>query len=415
MSDNVTNAKISAQSTASLFEKNLVVDKILDKRQNGDKIEYLVKCKNVVDPKWISDTVLNCRDLISDYECAQNEVVKISGKRVKNNTTEYKVKIKNSKKPIWMPATDLHTYGDLILKFEMAHENNASRHKTVEAPALVDLTSFPVKCSVSNESFNASAIKKAKPDDGKMNVVFINKKVATNIETKIGQITKSIEFNEKDVADKIFAGAMTTRLSQLSSVSFNTSFPLPVPLPLTPDSPAPYSLIAAEKAQIRNDKAFRSISCDTLCELFTSLGEKPFQQKYILVDCRYPYEFNGGHIKFAINLYDASELPEVFYPQQPAKLQKMKFKTPIFYCEFSQKRGPTMARRLRRLDRDRNHEKYPGLDYTEIYVLDRGYRMFHQDGFLDFCEPKGYIPMIHPNHVNDLKKYKRQLSLKRLL
>ncbi|KAI1717948.1 rhodanese-like domain-containing protein [Ditylenchus destructor] len=320
MSDDVTNAKISTQSTASLCEKNdkLVVEKILDKRQNGDKIEYLVKCENLVDQKWISDT-------------------------------------------------ELQTYGDLILKFEMAHENNASRRKTDEPRALVNLTSFPVKCSVSNESFNASAIKKAKSDERKMNIVFINKKVATNIGTNIGQMNQ------------------------------------------------PYSLIAAEKAQIRNDKAFRSISCDTLCELLTSLGEIPFQQKYILVDCRYPYEFNGGHIKLAINLYDVSELPEVFYPQQPAKFQKIKSKTPIFYCEFSQKRGPTMARRLRRLDRDRNHENYPGLDYTEIYVLDRGYRTFHQEGFLDFCEPKSYIPMIHPNHVNDLKKYKRLMSSKRLL
>ena len=82
-----------------------------------------------------------------------------------------------------------------------------------------------------------------------------------------------------------------------------------------------------------------------------------FNEKYVLIDCRYPYEYKGGHIKVrllfvklisqthfqnAINVHNAKDLPSVFYPVDSDNNKKVIGKVPIFYCEFSQKRGPGM-------------------------------------------------------------------------
>lgn len=51
----------------------------------------------------------------------------------------------------------------------------------------------------------------------------------------------------------------------------------------------------------------------------------------------------------------------------------------IFHCEFSQQRGPRVLRTLRNLDRKLNMDRYPGLFYPYIYVLEGGYHKFHSE------------------------------------
>jgi len=65
-----------------------------------------------------------------------------------------------------------------------------------------------------------------------------------------------------------------------------------------------------------------------------------------------------------------------------------------------------MARHLRRIDRNRNIFSYPHLDYPEIYVLDRGYRLFFSDEMLQpLCEPQCYVPMLQKDFASELAKY----------
>ncbi|KAH7723078.1 CDC25 protein [Aphelenchoides avenae] len=161
-----------------------------------------------------------------------------------------------------------------------------------------------------------------------------------------------------------------------------------------------YHLNVLEKPRIHST-AFRSINGQTLAALIQCLGWEGFTAKYILVDCRYPYEYNGGHIKCAVNVHDKGELTSHFFPVHN--------RIPIFHCEFSHKRGPDMAYALRRYDRNLNKHRYPDVHYKEIYLLEGGYKGFFEEfrGH-GLCEPSAYVTML--SDPVQLARYKNHLK-----
>ncbi|TNV71799.1 hypothetical protein FGO68_gene10591 [Halteria grandinella] len=74
----------------------------------------------------------------------------------------------------------------------------------------------------------------------------------------------------------------------------------------------------------------------------------------------------------------------------------------IFHCEFSQKRGPAMYQALRELDRRLHLHCYPQLFFTEIYILEGGYKQFHESQ-PHHCEG-GYVPMADKNYKEDCRE-----------
>ncbi|XP_044755129.1 M-phase inducer phosphatase-like [Coccinella septempunctata] len=70
-----------------------------------------------------------------------------------------------------------------------------------------------------------------------------------------------------------------------------------------------------------------------------------------IIDCRYPDEYNGGHIDGALNIYMREQCFE-FLSQQYQKREKINIL--IFHCEFSSERGPNLCRYLRQIDRKRD-------------------------------------------------------------
>ena len=96
--------------------------------------------------------------------------------------------------------------------------------------------------------------------------------------------------------------------------------------------------------------------------------------KIMIVDCRYAYEFEGGHISGAVNISTRQELESRFFGSKESIEQIMSEHTIIiFHCEFSQKRGPLLYSILRGIDRQFNQEIYPKLFFPEIYILEGGY------------------------------------------
>ncbi|KAM9786653.1 M-phase inducer phosphatase 2 isoform X2 [Syngnathus typhle] len=122
--------------------------------------------------------------------------------------------------------------------------------------------------------------------------------------------------------------------------------------------------------------------------------------RIIIIDCRYPYEYDGGHIKGALNLYLEDEVEDFLLQTPVVPLCPDKRIIVMFHCEFSSERGPRMCRYVR--ERDRSMNDYPKLHYPELYVLKGGYKEFFPL-FQMQCEPESYRTMMDEDFREDLR------------
>ena len=111
--------------------------------------------------------------------------------------------------------------------------------------------------------------------------------------------------------------------------------------------------------------------------------------EFKIIDCRYPYEYEGGHIQGAVNLYTQDQINS--FLQDKFNDSTARDNILIFHCEFSSERGPKRARFLRSCDRQLNAESYPCLSFPEIYIMDGGYKAFYEQ-HSHLCTPQG-IPL----------------------
>jgi len=131
------------------------------------------------------------------------------------------------------------------------------------------------------------------------------------------------------------------------------------------------------------------------------IGEKTITfDKMMIVDARYKYEYEGGHIKGAVSIPKEvdevwrSEIGRQFFGEKAAEGAKTAV---IFHCEFSSKRGPAMKDWFREHDRSLN--QYPALYYPHVFLMEGGYKQFYNT-FKDkpettqeelFCPLRGYV------------------------
>eukprot|EP00127_Corallochytrium_limacisporum_P005709 Clim_evm88s210 gene=Clim_evmTU88s210 len=149
----------------------------------------------------------------------------------------------------------------------------------------------------------------------------------------------------------------------------------------------------------------KRISGETLLEVMNGSYNHNFD-RVIIVDARYPYEYEGGHLKGAVNLY-TQEMVLQYFLDEP---QESPNAVIIFHCEYSQKRGPKLCRYFRNMDRYLNSHRYPQVYYPELYVLDGGYRGFFQNHGSECSEPPAYVSMIDERFANELKHFERSCN-----
>lgn len=147
----------------------------------------------------------------------------------------------------------------------------------------------------------------------------------------------------------------------------------------------------------------KSITSDTLANLINGSYDNTISS-FKIIDCRYPYEYEGGHIKGSLNLYTREQVQaELFNGTSSDENSSNDRNILIFHCEFSLERGPTLSRFLRRCDR--SISSYPSLKYPEVYLLHGGYESFFSS-HKTLCVPCSYQPMVDPKHENDLRKFR---------
>mmetsp|Transcript_19334 Transcript_19334/g.28810 ORF Transcript_19334/g.28810 Transcript_19334/m.28810 type:complete len:563 (-) Transcript_19334:12-1700(-) len=154
------------------------------------------------------------------------------------------------------------------------------------------------------------------------------------------------------------------------------------------------------------------ISAHTVSALMCK--DAPLRQMFsnvYVIDCRYPYEFDGGHIRNALNIPNEQNLIERFFSTQSLSALRANRKpvAVIFHCEFSSQRGPRSYRTFRNQDRKLNQHNYPNLHYPELYLLEGGYKQFFHECKTQ-CEPQAYIEMKHPDYLRQFKEFRRHLS-----
>ncbi|EDR21909.1 M-phase inducer phosphatase, putative [Entamoeba dispar SAW760] len=116
-----------------------------------------------------------------------------------------------------------------------------------------------------------------------------------------------------------------------------------------------------------------------------------------IVDVRYPYEFNGGHVRYSMNIATDvtlyKELNKLFEINHSKKIIL------IAYCEFSQTRAPSLLKELRHTI---------GNKLIDIFLVEGGYERIFEE-YPSLCEG-GYIQMNDPRYFEEFIYYSRIYS-----
>ncbi|KAK7467081.1 m-phase inducer phosphatase [Stygiomarasmius scandens] len=157
------------------------------------------------------------------------------------------------------------------------------------------------------------------------------------------------------------------------------------------------------------------ITPETMDDLLNGVYESKIHD-YHVIDCRFDYEYSGGHISRAVNINTTAAVeelllgPSLLKPKPSVSGDPAKKTVLIFHCEFSAKRGPTFAKHLRSKDRAMNNIVYPKVHYPELYILEGGYSAYFKRS-PHSCEPRGYVSMDDPMHAasrrGDLDQFRK--------
>ncbi|KAI0135032.1 Rhodanese-like protein [Daldinia grandis] len=148
------------------------------------------------------------------------------------------------------------------------------------------------------------------------------------------------------------------------------------------------------------------ISRDTFLDVLDGKFNDIYTQKMV-IDCRFEYEYDGGHIDAAINYNDKELLAKHLF-ENPMDGKTLL----IFHCEYSACRAPMMARHIRASDRMANAEYYPRLTYPEVYILEGGYSEFFIEN-RERCYPQAYVEMGAEEHARTCERELGKLQQKR--
>lgn len=193
----------------------------------------------------------------------------------------------------------------------------------------------------------SSSLAARSPDlDKKTSIIFKNPK--SSISKKIDSaIDKSMTQSEENLDKSSNLAARSPDLKK------KTVFEIPI---LTKDAEIDSAI---EKSIIQTDligdfsrsaclplikgrhQDLKSISSETMAKLIN--GEfSSIIESVKVIDCRYPYEYLGGHIQGADNLFTNQQILDLLSSAQTETVDARRTNILIFYCEFSSKRGPKL-------------------------------------------------------------------------
>lgn len=85
-----------------------------------------------------------------------------------------------------------------------------------------------------------------------------------------------------------------------------------------------------------NEESVPRITKETMVDVLDGKYQGPYDQS-LIVDCRFEYEYEGGHIDGAINVNSKEELASKLFDPVSSSRTLL-----IFHCEYSAHRAPLM-------------------------------------------------------------------------
>ena len=86
--------------------------------------------------------------------------------------------------------------------------------------------------------------------------------------------------------------------------------------------------------EYKDQESIPRITKETMVAVLDGKYERCYEQS-LIVDCRFEYEFDGGHIDGAVNYNNKEEMAKKLF-EQPATGKTLI----IFHCEYSVQRAP---------------------------------------------------------------------------
>jgi hypothetical protein len=120
-----------------------------------------------------------------------------------------------------------------------------------------------------------------------------------------------------------------------------------------------------------------------------------------VIDCRFPFEFNGGHIRGALNLWEPEQLVRHFFLNRSLEGQAQR--VVLFHCEFSSQRAPDQFKMLRTVEHELHMQRFGnvGMYFPQAMIIKGGYKEFYTN-FPEHCEGN-YLPMELEPYVAEVK------------
>jgi len=146
------------------------------------------------------------------------------------------------------------------------------------------------------------------------------------------------------------------------------------------------------------------ISAETMIDVLRGKYSSEIEQLHV-IDCRYPYEYDGGHISIAKNLFTRPQIYEEYFRSAIQSKDPSKRIVFVFHCEFSSERAPSLLRYMRSEDRNIHANNYPSLHYPEIYLLEGGYKAFYEYS-TEFCKPNYYRTMLDEQFQDQCRRFR---------
>ena len=181
--------------------------------------------------------------------------------------------------------------------------------------------------------------------------------------------------------------------------------------PFMNTNPYIYSMLNEESSNETAPKRCCKVTFIQVGTAFQLFCERTHNKSITFVDCRYPYEYDGGHVTGSVNCWDDVTIKKSLFSTYGLNKSVDSSSTCsssnilVLYCEFSSRRVKEITSRIQSMDRSMNGNL---LKYYDLRIVEGGFKKIHSEKNEMCCGC--YIPMDDPDYSSICDYYVKHSS-----